>query len=196
MKTSFKKMRRRAQQNFQQGFSLLEVMISIMILMTGFVSLLGIFGLAMAVTQGAHQDLVAKQLASEAMESIFTARDTAQLDWTQIANTSDGGIFSNAQPFYPINQSGADGIIGTADDAAAGAVTVREPGPDGIVGTADDVIIPLSNYQRSITIAKAFDKANNEITSLRQVTITIQYTNPGIKTPKNYVLSSYISQYR
>jgi Tfp pilus assembly protein PilV len=196
MKISSRKMRRPAQENLQQGFSLLEVMISILILMTGFVSLLGIFGLAMAVTQGAQQDLTAKQLASEAMENIFTARDTAQLNWSQIQNTSDGGIFMNAQPLYPINKSGADGIIGTADDTAAGAATITQPGPDGIMGTADDITLPLSNFQRSITISKVLDASKNVIPTLRQVNITIQYANPGVKTPKTYVLTSYISQYR
>ena len=196
MKIPGKVMRQFGNKNNQDGFSLLEVMISIAILMTGFVALLGVFGLAVAVTQGARQDLIAKQLSSEAMESIFTARDTAQLNWAQIQNTSDGGIFSNGAATYPINKAGADGIIGTADDAAAGAETITEPGPDGIVGTADDITVSLANYQRSITISSVKDNTGAVISSLRQVAITIQYTNPGIKTPRTYVLTSYISQYR
>ena len=52
------------------GFSLLEVVISMAILTIGLISLLGVFGIAMAATQGTQQDMIAKQLADEALESI------------------------------------------------------------------------------------------------------------------------------
>ena len=87
----------------QSGFSLLEVVISMAILSVGLVSLLGVFGLAMASTQTSQQDLIAKQLANEALESIVTARNTTQIAWDDIQNTgstcADGssgcGIFAN-----------------------------------------------------------------------------------------------------
>ena len=59
----------------QQGFSLIEVMISMVIMTVGLVSLLGVFGLAMASTQTSQQTAVAKQLANEALEGILTARE-------------------------------------------------------------------------------------------------------------------------
>ena len=58
------------------------------------------------------------------------------------------------------------------------------------MGTADDVIMGLTNYQRSIAIA------NTPSADLRSITITIQYTTPRNRFPKNYVLSGFISQYR
>jgi len=64
-----------------RGFSLIEVVISMAILTVGLVSLLGVFGLAMASTQTSQQDMIAKQLADEALESIITARNTTQLGW-------------------------------------------------------------------------------------------------------------------
>src|SRR5271154_1319297 len=101
--------RRRAQT--QLGFSLLEVVISMAILTVGLVSLLGVFGLAMASTQTSQQDMIAKQLANEAMESLVTARNTSQLGWDDIQNSgstncpnsgaSSCGIFlSGSQPIY------------------------------------------------------------------------------------------------
>ena len=78
----------RARKQAESGFSLLEVMISMVILTVGLVSLLGVFGLAMATTQTSQQNMIAKQLANEAYESIVTARNSSQLSWSQIQNTS------------------------------------------------------------------------------------------------------------
>jgi prepilin-type N-terminal cleavage/methylation domain-containing protein len=178
----------------ESGFSLIEVMVSIAIMTIGLVSLLGVFGLAMASTQTSLQNSISKQLANEAMEGILTARETQNLTWAQIANTGNGGIFLSG--FNPIDCAGTDGIIGTADDAACGPQTLTLPGPDGIYGTADDVQLPLTNYQRQIAIAPALDQDGNPIPTLDTVTITIQYANPQLKTTQNYVLTTYISQYR
>ncbi len=169
-------------------------MISMVVMTVGLVSLLGVFGLAMASTQTSQQNGVSKQLANEALEGILTARETSNITWAQIANTGNGGIFISG--FNPINKAGIDGIIGTADDAAAGAQTLDMPGPDGIFGTADDVLLPLTNYQRQIAIVPATDAGGNPIPTLNVVTITVQYTNPQLRIPQNYVLTTYISQYR
>ena len=53
----------------QGGFSLIEVVISMAILTIGLVSLLGVFGIAMASTQDSQQDMIAKQLANEALDA-------------------------------------------------------------------------------------------------------------------------------
>jgi prepilin-type N-terminal cleavage/methylation domain-containing protein len=199
----------RARKQAESGFSLIEVMISMVILTVGLVSLLGVFGLAMASTQTSQQDMIAKQLANEAYESIVTARNTSQISWDAIQNTSGTqyctsspspcGIFvgiSTSPQFQPIYNSGADGIFGTADDSAAGEETLQEPGPGGMYGDADDVKIPLTGYQRAIQISPVYDANNNMITSLRSVTITLQYSTSTTRQPKTYILSSFISQYQ
>jgi prepilin-type N-terminal cleavage/methylation domain-containing protein len=178
----------------QKGFTLLEVMISMVVMTVGLVALLGVFGLAMASTQTSQQNGISKQLANETLEGVLTARETANVTWAQIANTGAGGIFVSG--FKPINKAGADGIIGTADDTAAGPQTLSMPGPDGIFGTSDDVQLPLTNYQRQISIVPANDANGNPIPTLNIVTITVQYNNPQLKVPQNYVLTTYISQYR
>jgi prepilin-type N-terminal cleavage/methylation domain-containing protein len=198
-----------ARKQAESGFSLIEVMISMVILTVGLVSLLGVFGLAMASTQTSQQDMIAKQLANEAYESIVTARNTSQISWDAIQNTSGTqyctstpspcGIFvgiSTSPQFQPIYNSGADGIFGTADDSAAGEETLQEPGPGGMYGDADDVKIPLTGYQRAIQISPVYDANNNMITSLRSVTITMQYSTSTTRQPKTYILSSFISQYQ
>jgi prepilin-type N-terminal cleavage/methylation domain-containing protein len=178
----------------ERGFSLLEVVISMAVLTVGLVSLLGVFGLAMASTQTSQQDMIAKQLANEALESIVTARNTSQVTWAQVQNVANGGIFLDGTT--PIYLPGADGIVGTADDAVAGEQTLTEPGPDGIFGTADDVQIPLTGYQRTILISQVLDSSGNVVPTLRGVNISLKYTTSQAKLPKTYVLSSFISQYR
>jgi type IV pilus modification protein PilV len=172
-----------------QGFTLIEVMVSTVVITIGLLTLLAAFGAAMEATHTAKEDMIAKQLAQEAMESIVTARETANVTWDQIQNVGPGnGIFVTG--LQQIRQAGNDGIIGTADDAAAPLSTMQDPGPDGIVGTPDDPApVPLTNFRRSILIAPTL------AADLRTVTITIQYTTTRGLT-RNYVMSGMISQYR
>lgn len=183
----------------QQGFSLIEVMISIALLTVGLLSLLGIFGIAMAATQTSQENNTAKLLADEAMEGILTARETANISWAQINNTGSGGIFLPG--FQPIDCAGIDGIIGTADDAACGPKTLELPGPNGIFANncpavGPDTCLPLTNFQRQILISPVIVGGGPPSTTLRQVTITIQYTLPQFNVPRQYVLNTYISPYR
>lgn len=183
-----------SRKKIEAGFSLLEVVISMAILTIGLVSLLGVFGIAMASTQDSQQDMIAKQLANEALESIVTARNTSQKQWSDIQNVADGGIFLNN--YQPVWKAGGDGIMGTADDAGSGYQTITEPGPDGIYGTSDDIQLPMSNYQRKIEIQPVTDNNGNIVATLRAINITIQYNTPRVLRSKTYVLTSFISQYR
>jgi len=173
----------------KRGFTLIEVLVSMVVITVGLISLLAAFGVAMQATNTAREDMIAKQLAQEAMESIVTARETANVTWAAIQNVGPAGaIFVTG--LQPIRQAGADGIIGTADDAAAPAETMNDPGPDGIVGTADDgAPIPLTKFQRQIVIGPTATP------DLRTVTITVQYTTTRNVT-RSYILSGMVSQYR
>jgi prepilin-type N-terminal cleavage/methylation domain-containing protein len=202
------RMRRQA----ESGFSLLEVLISMVIMTVGLVSLLGVFGLAMASTQQSQQDMIAKQLANEALESIMSARNTAQLSWDDIQNAgstcanggSGCGMFaSGAQPIYqPITTATGLpctkylGIVGTTCDTSQPVQTLQSPGPDGIYGTTDDVMTPLTGYQRTILISPVVNSSGAVVSSLRGVNVTVLYSTPQLKLPKTYVLSSFISQYQ
>jgi type IV pilus modification protein PilV len=188
----------------EDGFSLLEVVISMAVLTVGLVALLGVFGLAMASTQSSQQDMIAKQLANEALESIITARNTSQMTWDDIQNTgstncpvtgaSSCGIFLAGT--QSMNNAGADGLYGTTDDAAAGAEVLREPGTDGVYGNSNDVLVPLTGYQRTIVFSSLYDAQGNIVTTLRGVNVSIAYATPQTKLPKTYVLSSFISEFQ
>ena len=197
--------RRSAQpQARQRGFSLIECLISMVILTVGSVGLLGVFGVAVKANQTSQADLIARQLASETIEGIYTARNTAEISWSQIQNVSNGGIFVDGMNV--VKCAGADGIIDTADDAAcltaSGAVCpnggvkcLTEPGPDGIMGTSDDVIFSLSNYRRQVLIQPLLDTNGNPIQTLNWVTVTIQYSTLNSPVAKTYVINEYVSEY-
>jgi len=187
--------------NTESGFTLLEVMFSMVIMTVGLVSLLAVMGIAMASTATSEQNAIAKRLANEALESILTARETDQVQWSNIANgtcvVGTGcitGIF--LAPAQSIDCAGADGIVGTSDDAACGPLILDLPGPSGVVQSPNggpcappDNCLQLTNYQRTIVITPVNG-------TLDQVTITVSYVNAQLKVANNYVLSTLVSEYR
>jgi len=186
----------------ERGFMMLEVVISGAILVIGLVALLAVFSLSVAATQSAQEDMIAKQVASEAMESLFTARNTSQVTWAQIQNVVDGGIFTNGPQV--LLDPGLDGLVGTADDTPdpdpkcpGPARCLKTPGPDGMLGTSDDIYLPLNRFTREIKIVPVPSPTGGNNPFLRQVTVTINYTTPQFQQiQKTYVMSAYISQFR
>jgi len=180
----------------QSGVTLVEVLISMVVLTIGLVGMLGVLGITVKATQASQENSVAKTIADEALEGIMTARETATTStaWSQIANTTNGGIFLTG--FQPVCNAGADGIYGTADDCAAGEQTLQLPGPDGIFGTADDVFLPLTNYQRQIVLTPDPSCGGAAGCNLMDVTITVQFQTAAVQFPQTYTLSTFVSEYR
>jgi len=178
----------------QSGITLIEVLISMMVLTIGLVGMLGVLGIAVKSTQASQENSVAKLVADEALESILTARETANIPWSSIANVGSGGIFLSG--YMQCYNAGADGIYGTADDAASGEQTLRLPGPDGIFGTADDKFLQLTNYQRQIVLTPDASCGGAPGCNLMDVTITVQFYTANFQVPQTYTVSSYISEYR
>ena len=56
----------------------------------------------------------------------------------------------------------------------------------------------MTNFTRQILISPVFPPGGGPvpIASLRAVTITIQYTTPQFRVPRQYVLNTFISEYR
>lgn len=191
----------------QRGFSLVEVLFAVVILMVGLLAMVGVFGMAVATTQTVQEDQIAKHKAQELLENIFTARDTQQIAFTQIANTP-GGIF--VQGFNNLLDTGPDGLAGTGDDIPFnpaltgcpasinpnGVECIRLPGPDGTLGTADDTYMVLGNFQRQIQIQGWLNPDGTINPNLKQITVTIQYTRPGNRQPRTYTVNALISAYR
>ena len=172
----------------QKGFSLIEVMVAMVVLAFGVLSLVSVFTQGLRASYQTQIQYIAQQKAQEALETIFTARDTKLLTWAQIANVSHGGVFKDGP--QALCASGPDGLFGTNDDdTGTPDVIVTGPGPDGNFGTADDVIINLNPWMtRTIVIAPVASTPN-----LNQITITVSWTSQG--QTSQYVLVSYISNY-
>ena len=170
----------------QRGFTLLETMIAMVILSFGILSVAAVYTQAIQASNSNQMSFIAQQKAQEAMETIFTARDSGTLTFTNIANVSQGGLFLDGP--QPLCDAGPDGVLGTADDNCnIPNVIVTGPGPDNILGTADDAVINLNPWMtRTIAINPV-----NGTQRLNQVTITVTYTYQGRSS--KFVLVSYIS---
>jgi len=182
----------------QSGITLIEVLISMVVLTIGLVGMLGVLGITLKATQSSQENSVAKTVADEALESILTARESeivpGGVPWSAIANTTSGGIFLTG--FQPVCNAGTDGIYGTADDCAAGEQTLQLPGPDGIFGTADDIFLQLNNYQRQIVLTPDASCGGAGGCNLMDVAITVQFYTAPFQVPWTYTLATYISEYR
>ena len=177
------------QMSSSQGFSLAETVIAIGVLTTGVLGAAGILATGMQNLSSSPADVVTTQKAAQAIEAVFSARDSGKLTWAQIRNVvgagSDHGIFLDGP--QPLKLPGDDGLVNTSDDTTVETVTL--PGPDQALGTGDDQVVTLSNYTREISIR---DVAN-ENGELRSIVVTIKYTNGS--TTRTYTLTTYISAY-
>lgn len=178
-------------------------MIAMAIMGIGICTLLAAFGTAVATTQNAQANLIARQKALQAMESIYTARNTQQITFSQIANIASGGVFTNAAT--QLLSAGPDGLVNTADDATfaatgpcpAGPECVVMPGPDGILGTADDTAMSLANFRRQIQINSVLEADGVTIDpNLKQIVVTVTYTTGTSPSPHSYTIDALISAYR
>jgi prepilin-type N-terminal cleavage/methylation domain-containing protein len=164
------------------GFSLLETVFAISILSVGALSMAGVFTKGMQGAASSPDELTATQKAAEAVESVFSARDSHAISWNQLRNQDKGGIFKiGAQP---MSTAGADGVLNTNDDGPV--ETVELPGPDQKIGTADDTTRTLNEFTREIAIT--------DITpDLRSITVTITYIVNG--QTRSYSLTALISSF-
>ena len=172
----------------QKGFTLLETMIAMAILSFGVLSLASFYTQGLRSSNQVQMQYIANQKAQQALETIFTSRDTQLLSFTQINNVSKGGVFLDGP--QPLLATGPDGLVGTADDDTNNPdVIVTGPGKDGILGTSDDTFIPLNPWMtRTIAIAPV-----NNYSNMVQITITINYNYQGQVGQVQIV--SYLSSY-
>lgn len=164
----------------EEGFSLLEAVVAILILT------IGLMGAAAALTYSLEFGTTsrnvgnAKLLIVSAIEEIESLRNTRRLEFKQISNV--GGVDNTdckntfngfSTGFKPISLNpGFDGVNGTDDD-------IKEAGPDGILGNTDDVDNPAlirSGYTRQITITPLPTD-----TTIKKVEVKVRYYSAGGK---------------
>jgi type II secretory pathway pseudopilin PulG len=150
----------------ESGFSLVETLISMGVLTVGAIGMAAVFAQGLQSTQTSPNELLATQKAAEAIESVFSARDSRTLTWAQIRNVGDGGIFIDGAT--DMNLAGADGILNTGDT--------------GESLESDN----LERFTREIRITDLSD-------DLRSITVTVRY--PSGSSYRTYQLTSYISRF-
>lgn len=187
----------------QRGFTLIEVMIAIAVMSIGLLSVVASIATAIQATRSAQEDLTARQKAMEALESIYTARNSQQVAFAAINNVGSGGIFlGGAQPLLC---AGPDGLVGTADDipcTTSGGVACPNsgvecwvlPGPDGVLGTADDVTYSLSNFTRTISFNQVFLTTGGVNPNMMAINVSVTYTKDGLP-PRTFTVNGLISSY-
>jgi Tfp pilus assembly protein PilW len=160
-------MSKRAASRNQAGFSLIEAVIAMGVLTVGLLGLAQAFYLGMRHTATSSANLVAREKAREAVESVHTARDTGNIVWAEIRNVANGGIFLDNEE--DLHSAGADGLVNTADDATA---------PIEVVG-----------FRRRVQILE-LSPVNAD---LRQIVVTITYQLGARRG--TYTLRTFISSF-
>jgi type II secretory pathway pseudopilin PulG len=174
----------------EAGFSYLDVMVAVAVLLVGIMALLGAMTGAITATTRNENQLVAKQFATATLEAIFTARDVNRdntFGWDRIGNVGDsdipGGVFlTGRRPIWPT--PGADGILGTGDDDDGAN------GPDGTPNTSDD-IQPVEGFEREIIIANV---GNSPPYTMRRIEVAISYWSGSSRHRE--VITTFVANYR
>lgn len=163
---------KRMKKTNQKGFSYIEVMCAIVILMIGILAQLSAISFSMLRQREAEQQGVAKQIASSTLESIFAARDLGNADGINnfaALNTKDvssAGIF--VAGWNPIRtDAGKDGILGTADDTCGNNASCT-------VGSYTNSSPFVEGFERKIVIT---DIAETGVTvaKKRRVEVTVRF---------------------
>ncbi|HYR43211.1 MAG TPA: hypothetical protein VER98_09320 [Terriglobia bacterium] len=175
----------------EAGITLIEVMISSLFLTIALLTVAMAMGQGISATYTSQEQLIAKQKAQEALESVMMARNTQEIGFAQIQSVGNGGIFLAG--FQPIENMGVDGIPNTTDDAGP-VETITFPGVDGTLGTGDDVTVSLTGYKRQITISTInLPNDTNPDPDIRRIDVDVQYVVRGIT--KTVRVSSMVSRY-
>jgi type II secretory pathway pseudopilin PulG len=176
----------------EKGFSLIETVMSIGVLAVGVLGTAATMTTGMQNLSSSASDVVVTQKAAQAIEAVFSARDSHKLTWAQIKNIkglsgADNGIFLDGP--QKLFLSGPDGLVNTDDDLREPIEASTLPGKDQVLGTTDDTTLTLNGFTREVAI-RDLPNQNGE---LRSITVTITYQNGPVK--REYKLTTYISAF-
>ena len=175
----------------ENGFSYIDVMIALVILMFGILAMLAAISWSVVQASGHEQQLLAKQIATSTLESIMAVKET---DPTRLGWSAVGNIGSNPDPATGV----AQGIF------AVGFQPVRlDAGPDQAIGTADDTGATVSQLRRRIVITDVCDPdrpspvicspAGNSPVRIRTVQVTVTYNVGGLQ--RQEVVQTVLTDY-
>ncbi|MEQ1606700.1 MAG: hypothetical protein ABL999_17700 [Pyrinomonadaceae bacterium] len=163
----------------EKGFSYIDVMIALVILMFGVLSMLAAISWSVVQANGHEQQLLAKQIATSTLESIMAVKET---DPTRLGWSAVGNVGSNPDPATGV----AQGIF------PIGFQPVRvDAGADEVIGTADDTGATVGQLRRRIVITDVCDPdrpspvicspAGPAPVRIRSVQVTVTYNVGGLQ---------------
>lgn len=150
-----------SQNSNEKGFSYIDVMIAIVIMMVGVLAMVGALTANLMRSYEGERRIVAKQMALSTLESIIAAKEIERpgiLDgWESIKNKvasppagTINGIFLTG--WCPVREEmGYDGVAGTIDDACPGT------GSCIVSGRPTNTSPLIAGYERQITITDIAD---------------------------------------
>ena len=177
--------------NCEGGFSYVDVMIGMVILLIGISALVAAVTAATLRSHEQQQQLMTKQIASSTLESIFSARDVAKpggVDgWLKVGNVGTNpdtvtglpqGIFFT--DFSPVRESaGWDGVVGTIDDACPEGSACS----DGVHPANSSNVVKSFYRKIVITDINDPDRPSPPLGTwpvmIRRIDITIKYAGAG-----------------
>lgn len=172
----------------EAGFSYIDVMCAVVILLVGILALLSAVAGAVYQTKGQEQLLLAKQIAASTMESIMSVKETdaQRLGWDKVGNICVSAPCAVPQGIF---QNGIQ-------------VVKMDPGPDEVVGTGDDTGSTVQGFTREIIIRDECDQerpsyncnpAGTLPVRIRSIEITVYYYVGAIKQQEKImtVLTNY-----
>lgn len=186
--------------NSENGFSYIEVMIALVILLVGVLQMASALSANLLRSYESEKRIVAKQIALSTIESIISARDI-QKDggiegWDSIGNIGTNPVNGEPQGIFltgwcPIREDlGWDGVAGTADDACpSGSIC-------DVSGHPPNTSAVIKGYERKIEITDIADPERptppNKI-SRRRIDVRIRYYYNTLA--REEVVSTIITNY-
>lgn len=172
-----------AQKSNERGFSYIDVMIALVILMVGILASTAALTANLVRSYETEKQVIAKQVALSTIESIFSARDIARVGavsgWSSIGNVGSNpdssgtpqGVFLT--DFRPIREDlGWDGVAGTVDDACTAGGVCQ------VIGRPDNTSPVITGFERRIVITDLQDSERPSPPhpiSRRRIDITVRY---------------------
>ncbi len=181
--------------NNEAGFSYIDLMIAMVIMMVGILALTGALTVNLMRSYETDSQLLSKQHALSTIESIFSTREIHASDggidgWNSIGNVGNN-IGTDGQPkgifltgFNPIRaEEGWDGVSGTADDACATGTSCTS------VGHPANSSAELKGFLRKIEITDVAGQPGK-----RRVEVTIRYSVN--RTYREEKMSTLVTQFQ
>lgn len=178
----FKNLFSKKRTRLEKGFSYIEVMIALVILLVGVLQMASALTANLLRSYETEKRIVSKQIALSTIESIISARDIARTGaiegWDSVGNVGNNPVDGTARGIFlngwcPIREDlGWDGVAGTADDACP-AASICDVGD-----TPPNTSAVIKGFERQVIIT---DLADSERPSppypiaRRRVDINIRY---------------------